>query len=96
MRLADQSQRRKTLQQRSGCDSWLDRRGDGVRFRGWHRGVLSIGARPKVDYALAELQVVVLAGPGSDDGALCFAAQDLGFGRGIQTATEITVSGIFG
>lgn len=90
VRLADERQGRETLQDRGGCHAGLEGRGDNVGFGSGRRGVFGVGAGPEPDYAVADLEVEeVAAGSEGDDGAFCFAAEDLGFGCWVETCAEV-------
>lgn len=91
VRFADQGQGGQALQQRRGGDARRQGGRDEVCLGGGSAGVLGVGGRAHVDYPIADFDVVVQAGPEGEDGAFGFAAEDLGFGGGVEAGAEVAV-----
>lgn len=58
-------------------------------FCSWDGGVFGVGGGAEPDYSIAGFDVVEVSGAGLEDGAFCFAAEDFGLGRGVETGAEI-------
>ncbi len=54
-------------------------------------GVFCVGGGAEPDYPVAFFEVVEIARAGCDDGAFCFAAEDLGFRGGVETAAVVSL-----
>lgn len=64
---------------------------DGVR--GGAGRVFGVGARAHPHYAVAGPEGVRVAGTCGDDVAFGFAAEDFGFGRWVETCSEVAILG---
>ena len=91
---------RETLEESSGCDTGLQGRWDGVCFCCGSATVFRVGGGAEPDNTVTRFEVVELTRAGGYDCSFCFAAEDFGFGRGVEAGAEIavefTVSGCFG
>ena len=91
IRLFYERQGREALEEGSSCDSGLEGRGDGIRFRCGGATVFSVCGEAEPGYAIAAFEVVELAWAGRYDCPFCFAAKDVGLGGRVEPGSKIAV-----